>query len=171
MKLILTVLTFLAFSIDASGAEDKLCTFPMKTKQASCKVRSAGESYSMETSVLKGIAFDKNGLAGGTIERDGCFWVNRKGIVRRTHCFDNGPDYFVEGVARYIGDDEKFGFMDEKLQISIPAQFTFAFPFKNGRASVCNGCIKQNVGEHSSYSGGEWFVIDKRGRRADKPEL
>ncbi len=83
------------------------------------------------------------------------------------HCFDSGPDEFVEGLARYIGPNGKFGFVDTNLKVVIPATFDFVHPFKNGRAEFCVGCSQSRVreGEYSFYEGGTWGLIDKKGNR------
>jgi len=53
---------------------------------------------------FKNIYFDKHGLA--SIIFDGViFYVSKSGKVVRTHFFDNGADYFVEGVARTISEN------------------------------------------------------------------
>jgi len=35
---------------------------------------------------------------------------------------------------------------------------------ENGKAKVCNGCTKQQDGEHYMMVGGKWGVIDTKGR-------
>jgi len=77
--------------------------------------------------------------------------------------FDNGPDYFREGLARYIEND-KIGFYDPAGNIAIPALYDFAFPFSEGLAIVCMGCNRKKMGEHSSISSGKWGFINKEGK-------
>lgn len=99
--------------------------------------------------------------------------------------FDNGPDYYQEGLARFVKDG-KMGFHNEKGEIIIPAKFDFASPFKeNGSALVCQGCW----GEYSSppklklahsqvfirvydnpveVKGGKWGAIGKDGHEIVK---
>jgi hypothetical protein len=79
--------------------------------------------------------------------------------------FDNGPDYFVEGLARTVRGG-KVGFVNQELDVVVPRQWDFAFPFEGGFAQVCTGCvIVQEAGdEHSSLQGGAWGRIDREGR-------
>ncbi len=71
-------------------------------------------------------------------------------------------DYFKEGLARCI-DNEKVGFINEDLEIAIPAQFDWASYFENGEAKVCNGCESVSDGEHSQMENGTWGNLDKNG--------
>lgn len=77
--------------------------------------------------------------------------------------FDNGTDYFVEGLARTVRNG-KVGFVDEELAEVVPPSWDFAFPFESGLAVVCSGCTSRPVGEHSEMVGGEWGYIDSKGR-------
>ncbi len=106
--------------------------------------------------------FSKYGIAS-VIDDEGWAYINTKGeILVRPFIFDNGPDYFSEGVARYQ-ENGKFGFFDKKGNIVIPAKYDFALPFSEGMAVVSKGCVKQADGEHFSYIGGKWGYINKQG--------
>ena len=83
--------------------------------------------------------------------------------------FDNGPDYFSQGLARFV-ENGKMGFFDQSCSVVIPAAFTFATPFEQGRAAVCQDCVKVMYGEHWTMEGGRWSCIDTKGnvvRRLD----
>jgi WG containing repeat len=79
--------------------------------------------------------------------------------------FDNGPDYFVEGLARTVRDG-KVGFVNEALDVVVPREWDFAFPFEDGFARVCTGCSIEHHGteEHGEVRGGAWGWIDRQGR-------
>jgi len=80
--------------------------------------------------------------------------------------FDNGADYFVEGLARTLRDG-KIGFVNDRLEVVVPPTWDFAFPFDGGVARVCEGCTLAPVGagdEHSEVVGGRWGLIDRQGR-------
>jgi len=79
--------------------------------------------------------------------------------------FDNGPDNFVEGLARTVRDG-KVGFVNEKLEVVVPREWDFAFPFEGGAARVCTGCsiVHEDGDEHGTVQGGTWGVIDREGR-------
>ncbi|TCC04586.1 WG repeat-containing protein [Kosakonia quasisacchari] len=78
--------------------------------------------------------------------------------------FDNGPDWFVEGLVR-SRQNGKVGYWDDNFRNRIAPQFDYAWQFKEGKALVCNGCKPQKDGEHTALVGGEWFYIDKSGQK------
>lgn len=78
--------------------------------------------------------------------------------------FDNGPDWFVEGLVR-SRQKGKVGYWDDSFRNRIPPQFDYGSQFKEGRALVCNGCKPRRDGEHVALAGGEWFYIDISGKR------
>lgn len=74
---------------------------------------------------------------------------------------DNGPDYVNDGVFRIVGKESKIGFADTCGVIIIPPVFSYATPFRNGKAKVTfeGKYIKQ--GEYQSWKSNHWFVIKK----------
>ena len=113
--------------------------------------------------VLANADYDSNGL-GHLLTSSGSYYFTSKGYFQRMHTFDNGPDYFEEGLARMIGENGKIGYVNPKLEIVIEPAFDFAYPFRNGRAIVCNGCRQVREGEHFVSQGGQWGIIDPKGR-------
>lgn len=59
-------------------------------------------------------------------------------VLAQAYSFDNGPDYFQEGLARVVADG-KVGFIDRGGAIVIPPQFADASGFCHGRATVHDG--------------------------------
>lgn len=109
------------------------------------------------------------------IDKNGSGYIDLKGKLRfRAYLFDNGPDPFFEGFARYIYKG-KLGFIDKRLNPRIPAQFGNAFPFRNGWTSYCVGCERAMQMEKRLYpkSGqilsGKWGLIDTTGVRITPP--
>lgn len=109
-----------------------------------CKEFPDGEYGPVQTSgghldqeFLEKLNFDENGLTG-IVCAEQIYHVSKTGKYVRAFVFDNGPDYFsdAEGLARYVDDNGRIGFVDAELNIVIPAQFTCAFPFRNGKARV-----------------------------------
>ena len=97
---------------------------------------------------------------------DDFLYVNAVGSAVPVLAFDNGPDYFVAGLARTI-QDGKVGFFDEDLAIVIAPRWDFAFPFEGETAVVCDGCTSREIGDgHREVFGGRWGAIDRRGRIA-----
>jgi hypothetical protein len=121
-----------------------------------------------------GITLDSKHLAALNFEPDGLgyvwadsriFYVAPSGKSVETVVVDSGPDYFSEGLARGIAGG-KIGFINAALEFEIAPAYDFAFPFRDGYAMVCNGCVSVEVdgGEHHAKVGGLWGVIDLSGR-------
>ncbi|ANH82943.1 hypothetical protein A8C56_19865 [Niabella ginsenosidivorans] len=97
---------------------------------------------------------------GSTYDRRGNFLFHPM-------AFDNGPDYFVEGLSRCV-DKGKVGFVNLQGQIIIQPQWDWASPFNYGYASACNGCYldRESDPEHPSIalsSNGEKVYINRQG--------
>jgi|GEM_PF-6876155 len=93
----------------------------------------------------------------------GVFHVRRDGRALPTHLFDNGPDPFCSGLARYVVDG-KLGYMNRALEVVVPATYDFAFPFDGERGPVCNQCAFQSDGEHTAVSCASCGAVDKDGK-------
>lgn len=107
--------------------------------------------------------FNKKGIAA-VADSSGWIYIDTQGnILIRPYIYDNGPDYFSEGLARFV-ENSKFGFFDDSGKIVIDAQWDFAYPFTNGKAAVCEGCKIITENEHSGITGGEWGYIDRKGK-------
>jgi hypothetical protein len=90
-------------------------------------------------------------------------------ILYQVFPFDNGPDEPSEGLFR-IEMNHKIGFADAKSgKIIINPQYDGAYPFRQGVAKVNIGCQTATDGEHSTWVGGNWFHIDKTGKKAEQP--
>jgi len=95
----------------------------------------------------------------------GFFNVTQEGKTLKMFIFDNGTDYFREGLARYISNG-KIGFANTKLEVVIPAKYDHAQPFKNGIAIVGNECHKERATpqeEHYSIECHFWGAVNKKG--------
>ncbi len=77
--------------------------------------------------------------------------------------FDNGPDGFSQGLARFV-ENNKIGFFNQAGVMTIRARFDFALPFSERLAVFCTGCRKVQDGEHYRYTGGRWGYIDLTGK-------
>jgi len=121
------------------------------------------ETMKKGLALMSGFYGNHHGLAA-VLDDQGWVLIDVKGReVIRPYTFDNGPDYFEEGLARFV-QDRKFGFFDESGKVVIQPQFDFAYPFKDGKAKVGWGCTFTPDGEHQQVSGGEWKQIDKTGK-------
>jgi hypothetical protein len=109
--------------------------------------------------------FGKGGIAA-VVDAQGWAYINRRGeVVIRPFIFDNGPDGFSDGLARYT-EGGKFGFFNTSGAVVIPARFEFAYPFVKGRAKVGEGCTSVSDGEHTRIDCRSWRFIQKPPQRA-----
>ena len=86
--------------------------------------------------------------------------------ILKPYLFDNGPDYFKDGLSRYVKNN-LIGFIDEKYQIVIKAQYEFVTPFHNSYATFCVDCKEAPLkegSEHTKREGGKWGIINKKGK-------
>nr|WP_315033883.1 WG repeat-containing protein [uncultured Chryseobacterium sp.] len=103
----------------------------------------------------KGEAKEKNAW-GYVYDKKGNF-------LYRPFFYDNGADYFSEGLRRLVNNG-KVGFADRNGKIVIEAQHDFVSPFNYGYASFCDGCDWEKTDdEHKAIVGGIWGVINTRG--------
>lgn len=112
-------------------------------------------------------------IENGTLKR-----INEKGeLVFTPYPFDNGPDYYVQGLSRFVLNT-RIGFHDEEGRIVIKPKYDWAAPFPDPDmahppelkpyAAVCMGCaperaIKNSACNHTRITGGKWGLIDKKG--------
>lgn len=146
-------------------------------------VRSWNEQEKLDSKTPLPIIFPDEKSANPVMKgpRLGYYLKTSKGVViRQVVFFDNGPDYFEEGLARFISRDGKIGYMNAQLKTVIPAKFDYATPFEAGLglAVVCSSakadpCVSQQKAseEHSTVTGGTWSVIDKAGKTVKGPGL
>lgn len=85
--------------------------------------------------------------------------------------FDNGPDYFVEGLTR-VKRNGKMGFANKYGEVVIPCIYDYARWFKNGRAQVTFDAVKYyDLDERLRVDSDEWFTIDRAGNTIDSAGL
>jgi len=122
-----------------------------------------GEQVFVSKSVLSKLKFNEHKLAWMFANGNGWFFVKQDGSTIPTIAYDNRPDYFTEGFARFT-QKNKVGFIDVTGKKVIDAKFQFAFPFRNGRAVVCEGYKEVRDKENTEFQGGLWGCIDKKGQ-------
>jgi len=83
--------------------------------------------------------------------------------------FDNGPDYFKEGLTR-VKRNGKMGYANKKGEVVIPCQYAYAGWFENGVAKVTFEAKEYlDLDEHRRVESDTWFEIDKQGNRIKAP--
>ncbi|MCK4709759.1 MAG: WG repeat-containing protein, partial [Gammaproteobacteria bacterium] len=110
---------------------------PELTQFKNCAYISSDKSIAVFPEHINNINFIDN-LASIRVD-SAIYYINQLGITRRVHLFDNGADYFIEGLSRTIKNNQ-YGFINKKLDVVINENYDFAFPFTNGKAMVCIGC-------------------------------
>lgn len=165
-------LSLLLFLLGCSTPKVAKCAYlPKKTvgydsefsSQGECGVFRDEDSLIVYPEHFKNLNFGESNIT--TIYSSGrVFYVAKSGKVVHSFLFDNGADYFKEGLSRMIVK-KKIGFVNEKLETIIEPKFDFAYPFDDGKSMVCQGCkeVKESNGEHTMIVGGKWGVIDKKG--------
>lgn len=162
-----------AFATSALASEPVDCFYaPRAAKKDSqvgiarhprCAVVQRDGSIRVLPRHLRALNFDSSGLATVVIEKGRWFYVKRNGRSLEVLPFDNGADYFAEGLVRGRRNG-KIAFFDHAFRRVIPPKYDFAWPFEHGLAEVCSGCREVADGEHRTMTGGLWGYIDKRGR-------
>lgn len=91
-------------------------------------------------------------------------------ILLYPYIIDNGPDYYSEGLFRFV-ENNKIGFADSVGNKIIKAEFDFAKPFNNGLAEYFNGGYREfdKKNEHSFWKGSkEKGFVNKNGQKFKK---
>jgi hypothetical protein len=118
--------------------------------------------------LLNAIQFDENNLSCLRVkDTQEYYYVNKSGKSHVVKFFDNGCDYFSEGIAR--GKKGKYiFFFDMHLRVKLRIEAFHATPFEDGKSQVCPaGELRKNEGdEHTEVvCKDDWYVIDKTGKR------
>lgn len=84
-------------------------------------------------------------------------------ILGETFWFDNGPDYFNNGVARFKKEG-KVGLINKKGEIVLAPIYDFIRPMNSGYAVVENNCVtKQADDEHKIVECEKHGIVDSAG--------
>jgi hypothetical protein len=125
--------------------------------------QSAPGQLEISPASLAALEFDSDGLAAVLVSGQH-YYLRRDGRFLPVITYDNGPDYFEEGLTRAVIDG-KLGYYDRQLQPAFAARFDWGWPFQNGIAEVCEGCRPGEADNHGHRSmiGGRHFHIDRHG--------
>jgi len=148
----------------------------MMESTAHCARREAGR-ITFNPALLRQLEYGADGL--GAVALDGGWaWVRADGASAQVITFDNGPDDFVDGLARGRRPDGSMVYIDKRLDVALATPYTWIEPFIGGTAVVCSRCRFEPdaSGEHHQVVGGEWGAIDRAGKlvlpwRADAASL
>jgi hypothetical protein len=124
-------------------------------------VSASGVSLSPEH--LRSQLFSDDGLASLLIGAQH-YYVSRAGALLPVIPHDNWADDFSEGLVRsQVGG--KIAFFNKEFAQVIEPRYDWAWPFQNGRALVCVGCVVGAPDEngHREVTEGRWGYINNRG--------
>lgn len=107
----------------------------------------------LKQTVLDDLAYDEKALSCIYHDRGRTSYIHKNGTIREVFYYDNGCDYFQNGLARAYVDGQKV-YIDEKLNIVLKTDFEVITPFYYQHAVVCNDDSK----------GGQCGLIDQRGQ-------
>lgn len=125
-------------------------------------LRRTGDAYNMEPTVLAEVSQHDPSSSFEVWSSCGVFHARRDGRALQTQMFDNGPDPFCNGFARYVHDG-KYGYMNRALDVLVAPQYDFAFPFGGRRGIVCNDCTHERVDEYTAISCAHCGAVDQSG--------
>lgn len=91
------------------------------------------------------------------------FYVKPDGRFLPVMFYDNGADYFQEGLTR-SQKNGKIEFYNKHFELILSPDYDWVWPFHEGLALVCNGCILTPMEDgHQALEGGLWGYINKKG--------
>jgi len=136
--------------------------YPELTTYENCGAIDEDRTLIVKKEHLDNMSFNEDGLACIYVNRARVFYVRQDGRTIESLYYDNGCDYFEEGLARGRIDG-KIIFFNTKLEVVIETPFESALPFKGGYAAVCNGGYAEQNGEYTFMRGGACGYIDHSG--------
>jgi len=133
-----------------------------------CSVGADGR-LRLSAQTARRLPFDADGVAVLTVGQQ-FYYVRADGSSLPVITWDNGPDYFTEGLTRGIFHG-RIGFYDRQLREVIAPVHDFAWPFEHGVAQVCDGCRRgtPDGDGHTPMEGGRWYSIDRGNREVAAP--
>lgn len=166
-------LIFLIISCSASAEDFQKCVYTPKATE---------KDSSMMSKIFQDCASYKNGvlniakahLASLNFNKDNMadfytagkyFYVKPDGQFLAVLFYDNGPDYYKEGLVRALHNG-KIAYYNMDFKLVLAPAYDRAWPFREGRALVCKGCalVESADSEHRSVEGGVWGYINKAGK-------
>lgn len=152
------------------------CTYVANTPTAELEPHAKcaaliGASLRISSEHLAKMSYTTNGLASALIDGH-WYYVRPNGDLLRVVTFDNGADYFSEGLTRSLVGG-KIAYFDSSFHQVISPKYDWGWPFEAGRALVCTGCKPSKSDDDGNFSvdGGEWGFIDKSGKEVVRVKL
>lgn len=159
----------IALLVVVTAHAENACVYPDKREEGGLAPhedcgRIVGDKIQLAKTHLDNVVFDEKGLACIIFSMRDAFYLHKNGASHRVLFFDNGCDYFEEGLARGL-IDKRMLLMDTALKVVLDTGFEWVEPFEYGHAVVCNGpFVEKKVGEHTLMTGGRCGLINKAGK-------
>lgn len=120
---------------EPSSGEPQVFPVPFETESGLSGYRDLNGKTVIPPKFIIANEFSGHGLAAVVnSETERWEYIDIRGnLVLVPAVMDNGPDPFVEGLARFI-ENGKTGFFDETGKIVIPATYDVLYPFTDGVA-------------------------------------
>lgn len=114
---------------------------------------------------LARLQYDADGLSAILVGKQH-YYLRGDGRRLAVITYDNGPDYFEEGLTR-ASINGRISYYDKQLRPAFADSFDWGWPFKDGIAEVCQDCHpgKPDADGHASIVGGTHYHIDRQGKR------
>ena len=92
------------------------------------------------------------------------FYIKPNGKYLPVIFYDNGADIYQEGLTRSIING-KIAYYDINFKLVLAPGYDWAWPFHQGKALVCKGCVLTPAEDgHKALEGGLWGYINKEGK-------
>ncbi len=86
----------------------------------------------------------------------------KKEIIGETYFFDNGPDYFEHGVARFRKEG-KIGLINKKGKVMLTPKYESVGIMDGGYGIVGVNCVSEKDGEYTATECMKYGIIDSLG--------
>jgi len=88
------------------------------------------------------------------------FYVKPDGRFLPVIFYDNGADYFQEGLTR-SQKNGRIEFYNKSFELVLSPDYDWVWPFHGGQALVCKGCVPiPSEDGHQALEGGLWGYIN-----------
>lgn len=129
-----------------------------------------GDNVDLQRDHLDNLRYDSNGLSCVLFPDGDAFYISETGRSHRVYFFDNGCDYFRQGLTRGIVDG-RMVVVNRDLEVVSSTGFDFIMPHDCGYSIACNGPFEiESYGEHRLMRGGTCGLLDRKGDLVMEPE-
>lgn len=127
-----------------------------------------------ETIEMSHIKSPINGIKNSPVIPSGAVYNRNGDFLYSAQLFDNGMDYWEEGLRRYV-EDNKIGFVNRSGEKVLSAKWDFASSFHYGYATVYEGNLYRKYDSGREYwgIGGDTvrYLINQQGERIYPREM